>query len=157
MRLSRPRTNPRHQRGVYAIEFAVVFLIFFTLLYAIICYGVLFAIRFGLQNAAEDGARAALRYQVSATTRATKAHDVARDQASGLLAVAPTVDARICQVASNDCSATRVCSILWEQRCQIVVTITASGLKDMLPPLPAFAVPDTLVAKASMLLDGRSP
>jgi Flp pilus assembly protein TadG len=151
------RTPARTQRGVYALEFAIAFLLFFTLLYAIICYGVLFAIRFGLQNAAEDGARAALRYQVSASGRATKAHDVARDQASGLLQVAPTVDAKICQVASNDCSATRVCSIQWEQRCQVVVTITASGLKDMLPPLPAFAVPDTLVAQASMLLDGRTP
>jgi hypothetical protein len=37
-----------------------------------------------------------------------------------------------------------------------MVTVTASGFNQMMPVL-SFAMPDTLVGQASMLLDGRAP
>jgi hypothetical protein len=39
----------------------------------------------------------------------------------------------------------------------MVVTVTATNLKLLLPPFPNFAMPDQIVGKASMLLDGRAP
>jgi len=147
------------QRGAYAIEFAFVFLLFFVLLYAILSWGILMTLRGGLQNAAEDGARAALRYQVVATgsqnpLRQAKAAEIAGLRVAGWFATPPLVVAQICQPDSGVCGAP-VCDATWAQRCQIVVTVTASGLNAMLPLLQ-FALPDVLVGRASMLLDGRA-
>lgn len=162
MTTPRPRTNTRahSQRGAYAVEFAIVFLIFFTLLYGCISYGMLFAFRLGLQNAAEDGARAALRYQPDLPTRAAQAQTVATAQANWLpSAVTLNATATVCQVANNNCSPSVVsaCGITWDTRCQMVVTVTASNMGQLLPPLPIFAMPDQLTGRATMLLDGRTP
>lgn len=138
------------QDGVYAIEFAFVFLIFFTLIYGIICYGILFTFRFGLQNAAEDGARAALRYQVNLKARQDKAKAVAFAQTEGWLPVVATVAADVVYSSGSTCGNTP------DQRCRIVVKVTASGLNAVLPPFPSFAMPDTLTSEASVLIDGRS-
>lgn len=138
----------------------MVFLIFFTLLYGCISYGLVFAFRLGLQNAAEDGARAALRYQPDLPSRATQARNVALAQASWLpSAVTLNATATVCQAASNNCSAAvmSACGITWDTRCQMVVTVTASNMRQLLPPLPAFATPTQLTGRASMLLDGRAP
>lgn len=153
-----PPAAARHrQRGVYAIEYAFVFLIFFTVLYAIICLGVVFTLRFAMQNAAEDGARAALQYQTDIAAREQKAKIVAELQTLGLLPTTPTVVATVCRVDGANCDpAERACGAAWEQRCQVIVRITASGFASLLPPLPSFAVPDTLTVQASMLLDGRA-
>lgn len=152
-----PTATARRQRGVYAIEYAFVFLIFFTILYAIICLGIIFTLRFAMQNAAEDGARAALRYQTDIPGRELKAKAVAELQTVGLFPSKPTVVATVCRVEGDNCDpANRACGATWEQRCQVKVKITASGLARLLPPLPGFAVPDTLVVQASMLLDGRT-
>ena len=156
MTAARNPASRRRQRGVYAVEFAFVFLVFFTLLYAIICYSILFTMRISLQNAAEDGARAALRYQADLPGREAKAKEVAQTQAAGLLPVAPTVEAKVCQVVGGNCTAGRTCGAAWESRCQVIVTVTASSMGQMLPPLPGFAVPDRIVGQASMLLDGRA-
>jgi Flp pilus assembly protein TadG len=171
MRASRPHAcfrPPRargagahRQRGVYAIEFAFVYLLFFGLVYATLCYGVLFTLRAGLQHAAEDGARAALRYQqVAAGTsqlplRRAQAAQTAAQQVAGWFATAPVVVAQICQSETGNCT-TPTCGASWTQRCQVRVTVTASGLNQMMPILN-FAMPDTLVGQASMLLDGRAP
>ena len=144
----------RIQRGVYAVEFAFVFLLFFALLYASLCFGLLFAFRAGLQNAAEDGARAALRYQVDRPSRTARATAVALQRTAGWLPVTPTVAAQVCSVESNQCVAP-VCSLDWSQRCQIVVTVTAGGLRRLMPALN-LALPDTLTGRATVLLDGRS-
>lgn len=144
----------RTQRGVYAVEFAFVFLMFFALLYASLCFGLLFAFRAGLQNAAEDGARAALRYQVDLPSRTARAAAVALQRTNGWLPVTPTVAAQICGVESKQCIAP-VCSLDWSQRCQIVVTVTAGGLRGLMPALN-FAMPDALTGRATVLLDGRS-
>ena len=147
----------RRQRGVYAIEYAFVFLIFFTILYAIICLGIIFSLRFAMQNAAEDGARAALRYQTDISARETKAIAVAKLQTDSLFPSKPTVVATVCSVEDANCDpAKRACGAAWDQRCQVTVTITANGFAGLLPPLPGFAVPDTLAVQASMLLDGRA-
>lgn len=150
-------SSSRHQRGVYAIEYAFVFLIFFTVLYAIICLGIVFTLRFTMQNAAEDGARAALRYQTDIPGREQKAKAVAELQTAGLFSSSPTVVATVCRVEGNNCDpAKRACGAAWEQRCQVTVKITATGLAQLLPPLPSFALPDALVVQASMLLDGKA-
>jgi len=160
-RIGMRRPGAAAQRGVYAIEFAFVFLLFFALLYAILCWGILMTLRVGLQNAAEDGARAALRFQYVASgasqmpLRRAKAAEVAGLRVAGWFATAPVVVAEICQPQTGACG-TPACGVLWAQRCQIVVTVTASGLSRMLP-LVQFALPDVLVGKASMLLDGRAP
>lgn len=147
----------RRQRGAYAVEFALVFLIFFAVLYGIICYGMLFAFRLGIQNAAEDGARAALRYQPTVQGRQDHARFVAEQAISWLPAtVTRGAEATACGVVSNTCGVL-VCGPNWDARCQMVVTVTASNMNGLLPPLPAFAMPNTIVGKASMLLDGRSP
>lgn len=152
-----PFSSLRHQRGVYAIEYAFVFLVFFTVLYAIICLGVIFTFRFAMQNAAEDGARAALRYQTDIPGREQKAKTIAELQINGLFPTNPTVVATVCRVEGNNCDpAKRACGAAWEQRCQVTVKITAVGLSQLLPPLPNFAVPDVLAVQASMLLDGRA-
>lgn len=144
-----PRTA-RRQDGVYAIEFALVFLIFFALVYTIICYGILFTFRFGLQNAAEDGARAALRYQISLDARKAKAKAVAAAQTEHWLPVAAVVSADVVYSSGSTCGTTP------DQRCRIVVNVTANGLNKVLPPFPSFAMPDVLTSQASVLLDGRS-
>ncbi|RYF62498.1 MAG: pilus assembly protein [Comamonadaceae bacterium] len=157
----RRRSPARFQRGVYAIEFAFVYLLFFALVYATLCYGVLFTMRAGLQHAAEDGARAALRYQVAAPgasqwpLRRAQAATTAAQRVAGWFTTAPVVAAQICQTGTGNCS-TPVCGAEWDARCQVVVTVTASGFNQMLPVFH-FAMPDTLVGQASMLLDGRSP
>ncbi|MDN6884920.1 pilus assembly protein [Variovorax sp. CAN2819] len=153
----RNRTAAHAQRGAYAVEFAMVFLIFFALLYGIISYGMLFAFRLGLQNAAEDGARAALRYQSTFAARATQAQTTATASSSWMPAVVTrSVSATVCGVVSNNCTAP-ACGATWDTRCQMVVTVTATNLQMLLPPFPSFAMPSTIVGKASMLLDGRSP
>lgn len=142
--------SKRRQDGVYAIEFAFVFLVFFGFIYGIICYGILFTFRFGLQNAAEDGARAALRYQVSLEARQAKAKAVASAQTEQWLPVVAEVAADV--VYSNG----KTCGTTPDQRCRIVVKVTANGLNKVLPPFPSFAMPDTLTSQASVLIDGRS-
>ena len=133
-----------------------MFLIFFSVLYAIISLGILFALRFSLQNAAEDGARAALRYQISLSKREEEAVKIATQQSIGWAPTPPAVQAQICQVEGNVCGIARICSAEWSQRCQVVVTVTTSGMKAVLPPLMSLAVPDQLTGKASMLLDGKA-
>jgi len=152
--------SARGQRGVYAVEFSIVFIFLFTMLYALVCYGIIFTLRFSLQNAAEDGARAALRYQTSWAARKTEAERVALAQVPIKLPGGPTILAQRCKVPPTgepDCSNTVSCASTWEQRCQVVVTVKATGIAELLPPLPLFAVPDTLVGQASMLLDGGLP
>ena len=157
MNTQRLRTRAHAQRGAYAVEFAMVFLISFSLLYGIISYGMLFAFRLGLQNAAEDGARAALRYQPTLPARATLAQTTATTSSSWMPAtVTRSVSATVCGVVTNNCAAP-TCGATWDTRCQMVVTVTATNLKLLLPPFPNFAMPDQIVGKASMLLDGRAP
>jgi Flp pilus assembly protein TadG len=159
MNTQRLRTRAHAQRGAYAVEFAMVFLISFSLLYGIISYGMLFAFRLGLQNAAEDGARAALRYQPTLPARATLAQTIATTSSSWMPAtVTRSVSASVCEVATNNCTTpTASTCAIWNTRCQMVVTVTATNLKLLLPPFPSFAMPDQIVGKASMLLDGRAP
>ncbi|MBD9662525.1 pilus assembly protein [Variovorax sp. VRV01] len=156
MKTIRALSTPRHQRGVYAIEFAVVFMVFFSILYAVICYGMLFAFRLGLQNAAEDGARAALQYQSSLEDRRKRAADVAAFQSDWMpQVVKPIVSAQICRVEGiNQCSPI-TCGPSWSQRCQVEVLVRADNLGSLLPPLPSFAVPTQIAGKASMLLELR--
>ena len=160
------RGTPGAQRGVYAIEFAFVFLAFFGLVYATLCYGIALTLRMGLQHAAEEGARAALRYQKVAGTaaplpqqqlqlRRAQAATTAASRVQGWFETAPAVVAQICQSGTDDC-ATPTCGAEWAQRCQIRVTVTASGIDRMLPSMN-FAMPATLAGHASMLLDGRTP
>ena len=151
---ARCRQRPRRQRGLYALEFAFVFLMLFGLLYASLCFGLMFAFRAGLQNAAEDGARAALRYQVDMPSRTGRATAVALERTVGWLPVRPTVATQVCAVETGLC-ATPACGLEWTQRCQIVVTVTATGMHRVLPALN-FAMPDTLTGRATLLLDGRS-
>lgn len=154
---------PHHrQRGVYAIEYAMAFLLFFGLVYSIICYSILFSFRFGLQNAAEDGARAALRHQSSLAARQLKARQVAEDRSLGWKPAAavltiPLPD--ICQPATGDClqpAGTLPCGTSWAQRCHVSVTVRLGALHQVLPPFPAFALPNELVGQASVLLDGSA-
>lgn len=159
MRKHGRRTPASLQAGNYAIEFSIVFLILFTMLYAIVCYAIFFTVRFSLQNAAEDGARAALAYQTTWPNRKTAAETLTRARAPSWLTIASDgVVAQRCQVQAGGLSNcdTPTCGVAWEARCQVVVTITATQLRSLLPPLPAFAVPDTIVGQASMLLDGRT-
>lgn len=150
-------TAARPQRGAYAVEFALVFLIFFAVLYGIICYGILFAFRLGVQNAAEDGARAALRYQSTFEARRSHAETIATQSIAWLPAtVTRSARATVCSVVDNVCGAPP-CTPTWEARCQMVVTVTATNMQLLLPPLPSFAMPSSIVGKASMLLDGRAP
>jgi len=156
MNTPRIRPSTRKQRGAYAVEFALVFLIFFSLLYASICYGMLFTFRMGLQNAAEDGARAALRYQDSLATRMAVAQDVAKKSSDWMpQIVRPVVVPKICSSEGGNCAPT-TCGPAWNQRCQIVVTVTASNMQMLLPPVPGFFMPTQIVGQASMLLDSRA-
>ncbi|WP_395317378.1 TadE/TadG family type IV pilus assembly protein [Variovorax sp. UC74_104] len=155
----RNRNRAHGQRGVYAIEFALVFLISFSLLYGVIAYGMMFAFRLGLQNAAEDGARAALRYQPTLDQRKAQAKATAVLSSNWMPSVvAPIPDAKVCEVATNNCTTpTDSSCAVWATRCQMVVTVKASNLQLLLPPFPTFAMPDQIVGQASMLLDGRAP
>lgn len=135
----------------------MVFLIFFAVLYGIICYGMLFAFRLGVQNAAEDGARAALRYQPTLGARTDLAQTVATQRINWLPAtVTRNATATVCGVVGNVCGSPP-CGPTWEARCQVVVTVTATDMQRLLPPLPSFAMPNQIVGRASMLLDGRAP
>jgi Flp pilus assembly protein TadG len=150
----------RAQHGVYAIEFAFVFLIVFALLYAVICYGFLLTMRMSLQNAAEDGARAGLRYQSNLNNRKTEANSVAEQRTAWLPAALKTnrnVEAKVCMAGEDDCSqAAPPCGPEWNNRCQMVVTVTVAGIDALFPAFPSFAMPDRIAGKASILLDGRS-
>lgn len=153
------RPPSRLQKGTYAVEFSIVFLVFFTMLYAFVCYGIVFAMRSSLQNAAEDGARAALRYQVSWTDRKNAAESAVITRLPSWIPVARTdIVADRCQYTSagglNCTTSDSDCGRTWEQRCQVRVRATARGLRELLPPLPSFAVPDAIGGQASMLLDG---
>lgn len=148
---TRPHAPRAHrQRGTYAIEFTLVFLVFFGLIYSIICYAMVFTFRFGLQNAAEDGARAALRHQVNIEARRTTAERIATVQTQGWLPVTPEVTAAVVYQSGSRCGTTL------DERCRIVVTVTANGLSQVLPPFPDFAMPNRLTGQASVLLDGRA-
>ncbi len=152
----------RAQRGVYAIEYAMAFLLFFGLVYAIICYSIVFAFRFGLQNAAEDGARAALRHQSSLAARQLMAQQVARERSLGWKPAAAVLTIplpSVCHSGTGDClqpAGTLPCNTTWAQRCHVTVTVRLSDLHQVLPPFPAFALPDELVGVADVLLDGSS-
>jgi Flp pilus assembly protein TadG len=157
MRSTRIRAAAHRQCGAYAVEFGLVFLIFFGVLYGIICYGLLFAFRLGLQNAAEEGARAALRYQPTLAARQSHAEAIAEQRVSWLpVTVVRRAQATACSVVGDACGVL-VCGPSWDARCQMVVTVTATNMQGLLPPLPDFAMPDKIVGKASMLLDGRAP
>lgn len=157
-----PRSAARRQRGVYAIEYAMAFLLFFGLVYATVCYGILFTFRFGLQNAAEDGARAALRHQTTLAARQLKAQEVAQARSlpwkpTAAVLTIPLPD--VCQSATGTClqpAGTLACGTTWAQRCQVSVSVRLSDLHKVLPPFPAFALPDELIGQASVLLDGNA-
>jgi Flp pilus assembly protein TadG len=157
-RYSRRRT----QRGVYAIEYAMAFLLFFGLVYSIVCYSVVFTFRFGLQNAAEDGARAALRHQTSLAARQLKAQQVAEERSLGWKPAAAVLTIplpSVCQTDTGNClqpAGTLPCDTTWAQRCHVSVTVRLSDLHRVLPPFPAFALPDELVGEAHVLLDGSA-
>ncbi len=150
----------RAQRGVYAIEYAMAFLLFFGLVYSIVCYSVVFTFRFGLQNAAEDGARAALRHQTSLAARQLKAQQVAEERSLGWKPAAAVLTIplpAICQPGTGNClqpAGTLACDNTWAQRCHVSVTVRLSDLHRVLPPFPAFALPNELVGEAHVLLDG---
>ncbi|WP_382157278.1 TadE/TadG family type IV pilus assembly protein [Hydrogenophaga sp. ANAO-22] len=152
----------RRQRGVYAIEYAMAFLLFFGLVYSIVCYSILFTFRFGLQNAAEDGARAALRHQNSLAARQLKAQQVAEDRSLGWKPTAAVLTIplpEVCQTATGTClqpAGTLPCGTSWALRCQVSVTVRLGGLHQVLPPFPSFALPNELVGRASVLLDGSA-
>lgn len=152
----------RAQRGVYAVEYAMVFLLFFGLVYAIICYSIVFTFRFGLQNAAEDGARAALRHQTSLAARQLKAQQVAEQRSLGWKPVAAVLTIplpSVCQTDSGQClqpAGMLSCDTTWARRCHVSVTVKLSGLHQVLPPFPNFALPDELVGEARVLLDGSA-
>ncbi|BEP58299.1 hypothetical protein GmRootV118_55430 [Variovorax sp. V118] len=155
MALGRNQTpSAQTQQGAYAVEFTLVFLIFFSLIYAIVSLGIFLTLRLSLQNAAEDGARAALRYQVTLTKREEEAERVARTQSAGWTPTQPVVVAKICQLEGSGCG--QVCGPSWSQRCQVVVTVTTTGMRTVLPPLMNLALPDQVIGRASMLLDGRA-
>jgi Flp pilus assembly protein TadG len=147
-------TAARAQRGAYAIEFALVFLIFFSLIYAIVSFGIFLTLRLSLQNAAEDGARAALRYQPTLAQREGEAERVARNQSKGWAPTPPVAVARICQLEGSGCS--QACGPDWSQRCQVIVTVTTTGMRSVFPPLMNIALPDQVIGRASMLIDGRA-
>lgn len=146
----------RTQRGAYAIEFALVFLIFFSLIYATVSFGIFFTLRLSLQNAAEDGARAALRYQPTLAQREGEAERVARNQSNGWAPTTPVAVAKICQLEGSGSVCSQACGPDWAQRCQVVVTVTTTGMRSILPPLMSIALPDQVIGRASMLIDGRS-
>lgn len=145
---TRPRAA-RVQRGVYSLEFAMVFLLFFALIYTIVCYAIVFTFRFGLQNAAEDGARAAVRYQPSLEQRRLHAQEVALARTRGWLPVEPEVRATV--LAQGP-----LCDATAAGRCSVQVTVQASGLNRVLPPLAGLVMPDVLRGQAQVLLDGRA-
>lgn len=165
------------QRGVYAIEFAFVFMVFFGMIYALICYGILFTFRLGLQNAAEEGARAALRVRaLSAPTstqvlqRETAARTAAGKRLDGWLPAAAARDIQACvrktgqddtcpvgaAITPAECGSGDTPDVAWGKRCQIVVTVTAANLGNVLPPFPSFALPNSMTGQATTLLDGRT-
>jgi Flp pilus assembly protein TadG len=152
----------RAQQGVYAIEYAMAFLLFFGLVYSIICYSVVFTFRFGLQNAAEDGARAALRHQTSLAARQLKAQEVAQERSLGWKPAAAVLTIplpSVCQTGTGNClqpAGTLPCDTTWAQRCHVSVTVRLSDLRQVLPPFPAFALPDELIGEARVLLDGSA-
>lgn len=156
------RSGSRRQRGVYAIEYAMAFLLFFGLIYSIVCYSIVFTFRFGLQNAAEDGARAALRHQSTLAARQLKAQQVAQARSlpwKPALAVLTIPLPAVCQSGTGTClqpAGTLACGTTWAQRCQVSVSVRMSDLRKVLPPFPAFALPDELIGQASVLLDGSS-
>jgi len=164
MRLSRSRTNPRTQRGVYALEYAMVFPVLFVVTYAIISYAILFAVRLGMQNAAEEGARAALRYQTISASgcssqlacRKLAAQTVAQERVDWLPNA--TVEAKACLPNTDDTcasSSTPACGSTLDQRCQMIVTVSYDyGARPLAPPLPGFGflLPSKLQGRASMLM-----
>lgn len=146
---------------MYAVEFALVFVGFFAVLYGIISYGMLLAFRMGLQNAAEDGARAALRYQANIAARQTQAEDIAKARSNWMPSVLQplSVKADVCRVegpAADRCAPGN-CTLGadWSNRCQIIVTVKAEGMDQLLPPVMSLVFPSQIVGRASMLLDGR--
>ncbi|WP_372657713.1 TadE/TadG family type IV pilus assembly protein [Hydrogenophaga sp.] len=152
------------QRGAYAVEFAIVFPLFFALFYALLSYGIAFGLRLGLQNAAEEGARAGLRYQVVAGSQLPARLQAAQTKTTGLvtwLPFAPTVSAQVCLLggACSDGSGTVACGANLDPGCTINVTVSYPyAQQPIAPPLPGFGIfmPETLVGRASILLDGRA-
>lgn len=144
--------RPHHQRGFYAVEYAFVFLFLFGLIYGIVCYGILFTFKLGLQAAAEDAARAALRHQVGIPARQAQAELVAQQRTAGWWPPAAAPLTISSQLEQADAS----CGRGWLDRCSLTVTIQASQLQQVLPPIPGFALPDRLTGQASVLLDGRT-
>ncbi|WP_423458405.1 TadE/TadG family type IV pilus assembly protein [Ottowia sp. VDI28] len=74
----------RHQRGVYALEWALIFVLFFMLLYAIVSFGLGFLVRESMQWAAEDGVRAALQHQYGRDLRKQRAKEVVQSNLAWL-------------------------------------------------------------------------
>lgn len=145
-----PTARRHRQRGVYAMEYALVFLVFFVLIYTTICYGLLFTFRFALQNAAEDGARASLRYQPTLVARESESRRVALAKTEVWL---PTVAGLTVEAAALQLETGGACVGTWELRCSMVVTVTATDFDRVLPPFPGIAMPNSLVGRASVMLE----
>lgn len=118
--------------------------------------------RMGLQNAAEDGVRAALRYKPTTQERRDAAIEVAKQRSQWIpVAVKPFLDVSascsIAGAAAGPCDeATCTSTAAWEQRCQIIVTVTAQRMDLLLPPILSLALPRQIVGQSSMLLSGNS-
>lgn len=164
MSKSTPLTqSARHQRGVYALEWAIIFPAFFMLLYAIVSFGLAFLVRESMQYAAEDGVRAALRYQDDRAKRLVEAQKVVvekLDWLPTLLKPTPSsIYVTICQVGDPDnCSPSMNCGIRVTERCMVHLNFTIPyGTAPLAPGLRMFGIsllnPDQLTASASILTD----
>ena len=160
----------RHQRGVYALEWAIIFPVFFMLLYGIICYGLTFLVRESMQYAVEEGARAALRYPVgkSASTwsdRKIQTLQSVKDSLDWLPAAIQPTDANVkftvCLVSDAACNqdsalnASLSCDT--SSPCMVLVSYAISNYQSnaIAPPIPGLGpvLPSKLQANASILID----
>lgn len=169
MQSRRHQRRSRFQRGATAIEFAIVFPVFFLVFYSILVYGFLFLARMGLQHAAEEGARTVLQYPGAVPPGES---ELQLRQARALLMAAqqsrwigsPRIEISVCQLnaicaGNNMDAATCTQAAAFTSRCQVVVVLTHSYRQDpVIPALPGFQwmLPETLQARARVLLDGRA-
>lgn len=153
---------PCGQRGIYALEWAFIFPVFFALLYACICYGLTFLVRESMQMAAEDAARVALRYNTSRTGRLDTARTLVQQRMNWLPAnlrpVPAGIDVSICRLNDSSlCSNTLTCGVPVNERCVVQVRFSiAYGANPIAPALPGLhrlLLPQTLTARASILVD----
>ncbi len=160
----RPSPPARLQARNYAIEFSIVFVILFTMLYAIVCYPMPSSspcasasrtrrrIAPGPRSPIRRPGRTGRPLGLETLTRArvpSPAHDRQRRRRGQAL---PDQGER----TKPDCESP-TCGAVWEARCRggrdhhgLAASLAASAAAP-------FAVPDTIVGQASMLLDGRTP